>query len=206
MAEDAKGGLPVLSFRDAAAFEAWLAAHPAAPGVWIKLAKQGSGATTLSKDEAIDCALMHGWIDGQIGRWDDVFHVTRFTPRKAGSRWSRLNCSRVERLLAAGQMTAAGLAQVEAAQADGRWAAAYPSASAAEIPEDFCFAMSPEAAAAFAALDGANRYAMLYRLHHAKDRAQVIERLLRMLASSETFHPLRKAARRQPARENSTPS
>ncbi len=204
MAEDAKGGLPVLSFRDAAAFEAWLAAHPAAPGVWIKLAKQGSGATTLSKDEAIDCALMHGWIDGQIGRWDDVFHVTRFTPRKAGSRWSRLNCSRVERLLAAGRMTAVGLAHVEAAKADGRWAAAYPPASAAEIPEDFRSAMGREAAAAFAALDGANRYAMLYRLHHANDRAAMIDRLLRMLAAGETFHPPRKAARRPSSGRGST--
>jgi len=194
MSDEIRSGLPVLVLADAPAFERWLAGSPNVAGAWLKFAKQGSGAVTLSKDAAIDSALCYGWIDGQLGRYDETYFVTRFTPRGARSRWSQINCVRAERLILAGRMRPAGLAHVEAAKADGRWEAAYPSAKSAPTPEDFRRALdaSPKAAQAFERLDGANRYAFLYRLHHARDeaaRAKTIARLVGMLEQGETFHP-----------------
>jgi uncharacterized protein YdeI (YjbR/CyaY-like superfamily) len=189
-------GLPVLEFPAAQAFADWLAAHP--KGAWLKFAKQGGGGgATLSKSEALDCALCHGWIDGQLARYDEAFFLVRFTPRRPGGRWSAINRARAEALIAAGRMTPRGLAEVDAARADGRWDAAYPSSSKAEVPEDFQAALmeDAEAARAFAGLDSANRYAMLYRLHHAKSYAQRMKRVetfIAMLARGERFHPPRK--------------
>jgi uncharacterized protein YdeI (YjbR/CyaY-like superfamily) len=209
-------GLPVLEFRDAEAFERWLEANGDAPGAWLKFAKKGALMTTLAKTEAIDCALCHGWIDGQLGAGDDAYFLTRFTPRKSGGRWSANNVKRAEALLAGGRMRARGLAEIEAAKADGRWAEAYPSASAAAAPEDFLEALSSnrKAEAFFERLDGANRYALLYRLHHAKREARKrrIAEFVAMLARGETFHPPRKLQRggsvaaRRGAGGNSTPS
>ena len=197
---EAKTGEPVLRFLDADAFESWLASAPAAKGVWLKFAKQGSKAQTLSKAEAIDVALCHGWIDSQIARLDDDFYLTRFTPRKSGSRWSQINCKRAEELNALGRLTARGLAEVEAAQRDGRWQAAYPSASAAKTPGDFEAALlaSPVARHFFEGLSGDNRYALLYRLHHAEDpsrRQEMIARFVGMLERGETFHEPRRRPR-----------
>ena len=195
-----KSGDPVLHFRDAAAFDLWLASAPAGTGVWVKFAKQGCAIETLSKPEAIDCALCHGWIDSQIARHDDEFYLTRFTPRKPKGRWSQINRRRVETLIAEGRVKARGLAEVEAAKQDGRWQAAYPSASAATTPEDFVAALSvnPTAQQNFADLSGDNRYALLYRLHHAADpvkRREMIARFVGMLERGETFHEPRPRAR-----------
>ncbi len=202
-AAETKAGEAVLHFRDAAEFESWLAGAPAAKGVWIKFAKQGSKAKTLSKAEAIDCALGYGWIDSQIARLDDDFYLTRFTPRKPGSRWSQINCKRIEELIAEGRMSARGLAEVEAAKRDGRWQAAYPSASAAGTPQDFDAALSasPTARRFFDGLGGDNRYALLYRLHHAQDparRQEMITRFVGMLERGETFHEPRGRGRTKP--------
>jgi len=186
----------VFAFADAEAFSQWLAEHAGAKGAWLQFAKNGAAAT-LSKAQAIDCALCCGWIDGQIRALDDSYFLTRFTPRAAKSRWSAKNVERAEALIAQGRMRAAGLAEIEAAKADGRWAAAYPSASRAETPPDLMAALERNAAAkrAFAALDGANRYAILYRLHHAKPdaRARGIAEFVDMLARGETIHPPRRA-------------
>jgi len=196
-----KDGLPLMEFADAGAFDRWLAANANAPGLWLKFAKKGGGAATLAKADAIDCALCHGWIDGQLGRLDDDYFLTRFTPRKAGGRWSANNAKRASELVAQGRMRPRGLAEIEAAKSDGRWQAAYPSARAAEAPADFAAALaeSPEAAAFFAALDGANRYALLYRLHHAKPqlRERRIAEFIGMLERGETFHGPAKAPTRQ---------
>lgn len=192
-------GLPLLVFADARGFWQWLAEHAGAKGAWLQLAKAGAGAT-LSKAEAIDCALCHGWIDGQIRGMDETYFLTRFTPRTPASRWSAKNVARAEVLIAQGRMQPGGLVEIEAAKADGRWAAAYPSAARAETPPDFTAALArnAEAQRAFAALDGANRYAILYRLHHAK--AEVRDRRLGefvdMLARGETIHPARNARRK----------
>ncbi len=192
-------GLPLLEFADAEAFAQWLAEHPEARGAWLKFAKKGRAAT-LTKAQAVDCALCHGWIDGQLGRLDEDYFLTRFTPRKPGGRWSALNVKRVEALMAQGRMRSRGLAEIEAAKADGRWAAAYPSAAGMTTPPDFAAALQCDASAAesFAALDGANRYAILFRLHHAKPeaRARRIAELVAMLARGETFHAPRQARQR----------
>lgn len=191
--------LPLLTFADAAAFEAWLRAQPAgSPGAWLRFAKAGAPEPTVSKSDAIDCALAHGWIDGQLGRVDDRHFKTCFTPRRPRSIWSQVNRERAERLIAAGRMTPAGQAEVERARADGRWDAAYPSASAAEAPDDLLAALDarPGARAVFDGLDGANRYAVLFRVHQASParRAAKVAELADMLARGDTIHPRRGAA------------
>jgi uncharacterized protein YdeI (YjbR/CyaY-like superfamily) len=189
--------LPILQFDDAAAFEAWLVGNPSSSGLWLKLAKQSGQATTLRKREAIDCALCHGWIDGQIATFDSAFFLTRFTPRAAKSRWSAANRARAQELMAAGRIGPRGLAAIEAARADGRWDAAYPSATKAATPEDFQIALNANRSAAdvFETLGSANRYALLYRLHHAPAgmrRAEMIIKFVAMLERGETFHGPRK--------------
>jgi len=196
--------LPLLAFADAGAFSHWLAEHADAKGAWLQFAKTG-GAAGLSKAQAIDCALCQGWIDGQIRSFDGSHFLTRFTPRQPKSRWSAKNVARAEELMAQGRMQPSGLVEIEAAKADGRWTAAYPSASRAETPPDFIAALAANAEAerAFAALDGANRYAMLYRLHHAKPEARLrrIAAFIDMLTRGETFHPPRRARQRDASNE-----
>jgi uncharacterized protein YdeI (YjbR/CyaY-like superfamily) len=194
---ESKSELPILAFADAAAWRAWLARQkPASPGLWLKLAKKGAGTKSLSKQEAVDGAIAQGWIDGQLGAFDDEYFLIRFTPRRPKSRWSKLNRERAEKLIAQGRMAPAGLAEVEAAKADGRWDAAYESQSAASVPDDLseALAASPAAREFFERLDSANRYAILYCLHHAKDaaaRAARLAKFIAMLEAGETIHPLK---------------
>jgi uncharacterized protein YdeI (YjbR/CyaY-like superfamily) len=189
-----RSGLPIISFADQPAFERWIAAQPPnAPGLWIKFAKKLSGIVSLSKAEAIDTAHCHGWIDGRLDRYDEAHWLIRFTPRKPGSRWSQINRMRALQLVEAGRMRASGLAQMEAAKADGRWDVAYAPASTAEVPSDLQAALnnSPKAAGFFATLTGANRYAILYRIGAAKrpdTRARKIASFVAMLERGETIH------------------
>ena len=191
--ETERGGLPILPFESGAALEAWIAAQPRDHrGIWIKLAKKEAGVPTVTPREMVDAGLIHGWIDGLINRFDERFYLVRFTPRRPRSKWSEINVARVEALAEAGRMTPAGLAEVDAAKADGRWAAAYPPASRITVPDDLQAALEaePDAAAFFATLTGANRYAILYRLHDAKPEARprrIIETVAK-LARRETIH------------------
>lgn len=191
---EGRAGLPILEFTDQTAFADWLAAQATdAPGVWLKLAKKGADATTLTKAEAIDAALCHGWIDGQLDKYDDVHWLVRFTPRKPRSKWSEVNRTRATQLIKANRMRPAGLAQINAARADGRWKSAYAPASTAEVPPDLQLALdrNPKAAAFFATLKGANRYAILYRVGAAKKaetRARKIAEFVSMLERGETVH------------------
>jgi uncharacterized protein YdeI (YjbR/CyaY-like superfamily) len=193
---ETRGGLPILSFADAAALEAWLAEQPReSAGLWLKLAKKGSGIRSVSKAEAVDAALCHGWIDGQLNPYDDKSWLIRFTPRRPRSKWSQVNRERAEALIAAGRMRPAGLAEIDAAKADGRWADAYPPHSRAEPPPELQAALdaSPKAAAFFATLKGANRYGLIYRVLDAKrpeTRAKRIAQFVAMLERGETlFQP-----------------
>ncbi len=128
---------PTIAFRDQPAFRTWLAAHHREQdGIWLKLAKKGSGIPSVTYAEAVVVALCFGWIDGQARSVDETSYVQRFTPRRSRSKWSKINIGRVEALVAAGEMTPAGLAEVERAKADGRWAAAYDPPSTAAVPED----------------------------------------------------------------------
>jgi uncharacterized protein YdeI (YjbR/CyaY-like superfamily) len=189
-----RAGLPIIGFGDQAGFADWIAAQPKdSPGLWLKLAKQGSGIASLSKQDAIDAALCHGWIDGQLDKYDAKSWLIRFTPRKARSKWSEINRRRATGLMAEGRVQPAGLAQIEAAKGDGRWDAAYAPASTAEVPADLRAALdaNPPAAAFFATLTGANRYAILYRIgavKKAETRARKIADFVAMLARGETLH------------------
>jgi uncharacterized protein YdeI (YjbR/CyaY-like superfamily) len=189
-----RAGLPIIGFENGQAFETWLAAQPAeSAGLWLKLAKQGAGIMSLTKSEAIDAALCHGWIDGQLHPYDDACWLIRFTPRKARSKWSEKNRVRAQQLIAEGRIGPRGLSEIHAAQADGRWDAAYAPASTAAVPDDLQAALdaSPQAAAFFATLTGANRYAILYRIgavKKAETRARKIADYVAMLERGETLH------------------
>ena len=191
---EVRAGLPIVGFADASAFEAWIEAQSGdAPGLWLKLAKKDSRITSVSKAEAIDAALCHGWIDGQLDTYDDACWLVRFTPRKPRSKWSEVNRTRALQLIEAGRMRPAGLAQIEAAKNDGRWEVAYAPASRAEVPPDLQAALdgNPNAASFFATLTGANRYAILYRIGAVKrpdTRARKIASFVAMLERGETLH------------------
>ncbi|HYJ29683.1 MAG TPA: YdeI/OmpD-associated family protein [Allosphingosinicella sp.] len=186
-------GLPIMAFTDSATLEAWLGEQPrGSAGMWLKLAKKGSGVASVSKAEAVDAALCHGWIDGQLDRYDEASWLVRFTPRRARSKWSLVNRERSETLIAEGRMRAAGRAEIEAAKADGRWADAYPPHSRAEPPPELRAALdaSPKAAAFFATLKGANRYGLIYRVLDAKrpeTRTNRIAQFVAMLERGETL-------------------
>jgi uncharacterized protein YdeI (YjbR/CyaY-like superfamily) len=185
---------PILQFDDQAAWAQWLEQnHANSQGVRLKLAKKGSGITTVTYGEALEEALCYGWIDGQVGRFDESFYLQRFTPRRPRSMWSANNCVKVERLIIEGRMKASGLKAIEAAKADGRWDAAYPAQSEASVPDDLQRALdeNPEARAFFDTLSSQNRFAILFRLHGAKrpeTRAKRIAQYVAMLADGRTFH------------------
>jgi uncharacterized protein YdeI (YjbR/CyaY-like superfamily) len=193
--------LPELLVPEVAAWRAWLAEHHGDDaGVRLVLAKKGSlaqavtGPTALTYAEALEEALCYGWIDGQVGRRDEATFFQRFTPRRARSVWSKNNVALAQRLTEEGRMQPAGLAAVDTAKQDGRLDAAYAGAATIEVPADLKTALEaePRALAAFAGLNGQNRYAILYRLGTAKrpaTRAARIDKFVAMLARGETIHP-----------------
>jgi uncharacterized protein YdeI (YjbR/CyaY-like superfamily) len=190
MADD----LPILLFASPAELEAWLEDnHAAAEGAWLKIAKKDSGIASVTYAEALELALCFGWIDSQKRGFDEKHFLQRFTPRRPRGKWSKINREKAEGLIAGGAMRPAGLAEVEAAKADGRWEAAYAGQRTAEVPADLQRELDGNEAARafFAALDSANRYAILYRLEEAK-KPETRERRLRkfvgMLERGEKIH------------------
>jgi uncharacterized protein YdeI (YjbR/CyaY-like superfamily) len=182
-------------FATVEAWDLWLGKnYDCSTGVWLKIAKRtGGSSSTVSYEQALDVALCHGWIDARKGKLDSRFWLQRFTPRTPTSRWSRINCEKVERMIIEGRMRAAGLKAVEAAKADGRWANAYDGPRRATVPDDLQQALNdrPDALAFFEELDGRNRYAILYRLMNAKQpatRARNLSKFVEMLARRETIH------------------
>ena len=188
-----RGGLPIVHFADQAALEAWLERQPQGhKGIWLKLAKKGSGTASVSQKEAVEAGLCFGWIDGLLNPYDDRFYLIRFTPRRPRSKWSQINVEKSEALIEAGRMRPAGLAEIVSAKAGGRWADAYPPHSRAEPPPELRAALdaSPKAAAFFATLTGANRYGLIYRVLDAKKpetRAKRIADFVAMLERGETL-------------------
>lgn len=172
--------LPVVELPDRSAWERWLSEHHSdSPGVWLKLAKKASPVPTVSQAEALEEAICFGWIDGQVGRYDEHFYLQRFTPRRPRSRWSAINRDRAERLIAEGRMKPSGLKEYRAAQADGRLEDAYEPQSRITVPPDFQAALDehPRAREFFVTLTGSDRYAFLYRLHQVKDPARRARRI-----------------------------
>jgi uncharacterized protein YdeI (YjbR/CyaY-like superfamily) len=188
--------IPELVVDDAAAWSGWLADHASsAVGVWLVLAKKGTTEpTTLSYDEALEAAICYGWVDGQLARRNEGTFRRRFTPRRRGSVWSKRNVGLADRLIREGRMQPAGLAAIERAKSDGSWDAAYEGQAKIEVPADLAAALeaTPAASATFEGLNGANRYAVLYRITTAKraeTRQRRVEQLVAMLARGETIHP-----------------
>jgi uncharacterized protein YdeI (YjbR/CyaY-like superfamily) len=186
--------LPVLSFPDQAALEAWLEAeHLTAPGLYVKIAKKGSGVPSVNWEQMVEVLLCFGWIDGRANRLDDNFYLQRVTPRRPKSVWSKKNVATVERLVAEGRMRPAGLAAAQAAQADGRWERAYGGTKDITVPDDLAAALDadPLVRKEFESLDGANRYAVLWRVHTAATpatRAKRIAAAVEMLRDGRRFH------------------
>ncbi|HEX4307669.1 MAG TPA: YdeI/OmpD-associated family protein [Solirubrobacterales bacterium] len=174
--------------------EEWLEDNAAAsPGLWLKIAKKGAPEPSVTYAEALELALCFGWIDSQKRGLDETHFLQRFTPRRPRGRWSKINREKAEALEAAGALRPAGGAEVEAAKADGRWEAAYEGQRTAEVPEDLQRELdaSPAAAATFAELDSANRYAITYRLAEAKKpetRARRLAKFVAMLERGEKLH------------------
>ena len=188
-------GLPTLAFAAQQEWEAWLEAHHAdSAGLWLKIAKKEAGGHSLTYAEALESALCYGWIDGQKAALDEQHWLQKFTPRRARSVWSKVNRAKAEALIAASRMRPDGLRQVELAQADGRWDAAYDGQSTAAVPTDLQTALddNPDARAFFGTLDRVNRYAILYRIQTAKrpeTRAARIQKFVEMLSRREKIHP-----------------
>jgi uncharacterized protein YdeI (YjbR/CyaY-like superfamily) len=173
--------------------------HPKSDGIWIRFYKKGCGKKTITRAEALEEALCFGWIDGQLDRFDDQSWVQRFTPRRSKSGWSKINTQHAQRLIEAGKITDAGMNEVEAAKADGRWNAAYASPRDAYPPEDFLQELNKNKKAKdfFETLNRANVYAIVYRLQTAKKpetRTRRMKLILAMMDQGQTFHPSRKIA------------
>lgn len=192
---DATKDLPIIPFASPGAWGAWLEVHHAtAGGLWLKIAKKGSGIESVSYSEAVEVALCHGWIDGQSRKSDEGFWLQRFTPRRPRSKWSKINREKATNLIEKGKMKPAGMREVERAKADGRWDAAYEPPSKATVPEDLRRELEKNDAARgfFATLDGTNRYAILHRIQDAKKpeaRARRIEKYVAMLAEGGKIYP-----------------
>jgi len=191
----AEAELPMLVFGSASDWEAWLEAeHACSRGIWLKVAKKGAPEPTVSHPDALAVALCFGWIDGQKRAMDEGHWLQRFTPRKPGSRWSKINTEHAEALIAAGRMRPAGMREVEQAKSDGRWERAYLGQRAIAVPDDLRQALqaNPEAADFFATISSVNRYAILYRIGTVKrpeTRARKIAQYVQMLAEHTTIHP-----------------
>jgi len=183
------------SFRTQAEWHAWLEEnHEERDGLWLHFAKKGSGVVTVTYDEALETALCFGWIDGQLRTHDEKTFIRKFTPRRPRSVWSKVNRAKAEKLIESGRMQAAGHRAIERARAGGEWDVAYDSARTATVPPDLAAALdkAKRAAVFFAKLDGANRYAMLWRIQTARSpeaRAKRIAEIVSMLKKKETFHP-----------------
>jgi uncharacterized protein YdeI (YjbR/CyaY-like superfamily) len=192
---------PVRLFATQAQWAAWLERNHEKPGgLWLRLAKKGSGLRSVAYAEALEVALCYGWIDGQKRGESEQAWLQRFLPRSAKSIWSKINREKAAALTASGRMKAAGLEAVEAAKKDGRWDAAYDSPRGANVPQDFQVALdaSPRAREFFESLDGANRYAVLFRIQtvkKAETRARKIRAFVEMLERNERIHEPRKTRR-----------
>jgi uncharacterized protein YdeI (YjbR/CyaY-like superfamily) len=191
----AAADLPELIIPDRAAWRDWLHTnHDGALGVWLVLAKKATvDPTRLTYDEALEEALCYGWIDGQKGSRDAATFKQRFTRRRPKSPWSKRNVGIVQRLIADERMQPPGLAEIERAQADGRWDVAYEGSATAAVPDDFANALTanPTALAMFEGLSRGNRYAILYRIgavRRPETRARKIDEFIAMLTRGETVH------------------
>lgn len=181
-------GIEIVAFEDAGQWESWLADHAGtSSGAWLKIAKKGTGAVSVSRGEALDVALCSGWIDSQARSHDESYYLQKFTPRRPRSVWSKVNIAKADALIAAGRMRPRGLEEIAKAKADGRWDAAYESQRNATVPPDLAAALAenPRAGDFFDTLGRSDRYAVLVRLMTAATPETRAARLQRMVAALE---------------------
>jgi uncharacterized protein YdeI (YjbR/CyaY-like superfamily) len=184
---DALDGVEIIAFRDATAWEAWLADnHERQAGVWLRMAKKGSGIPSVTDDEVVDVGLCYGWVSGRRKSLDERYYLQKYVPRRPRSLWSKVNVDKVATLLAAGRMREPGMAEVRAAQADGRWDAAYESQKHASVPPEVVAALSnnKEAKAYFDSLDKSEQYRLylpILQARNPKSRAARIEKMITIL-------------------------
>jgi uncharacterized protein YdeI (YjbR/CyaY-like superfamily) len=180
------GAAEVIAFESAESFERWLDNNAGLqPGVWLKIAKKGSGLATLTDDEAVDVGLCFGWISGQRRSLNDKHYLQKYVPRRPRSRWSQVNVAKVETLSAAGRMRPSGVAEVDAAKADGRWEAAYQPQRNASVPADLAQALAsyPDAKQTFDTSTKSRRYAIILTLETARTSAARTVKLDRAIAA-----------------------
>ena len=189
-----RGDFEVIAFKNPEDWNGWLSEHHSiSNGIWIRLFKKDSGMKSLTHDGALDEALCYGWIDGQAKKYDEKSWIQKFTPRRAGSIWSKRNINRVEALIKAGRMKASGLEEINEAKKDGRWEKAYDSPSNMKIPGDFLKELSKDKKALkfFKSLNKTNKYAIVWRLQTAKKsetRSNRMNKILDMLSKGEKFY------------------
>jgi uncharacterized protein YdeI (YjbR/CyaY-like superfamily) len=187
--------LPTLPFATPELWDEWLAEHhESSDGIWVKIAKKSTGMATVAYPEVLDIAISYGWIDGQRRALDETWFLQKFTPRRARSRWSKINRDKATGLIESGRMKPAGLREVERAKADGRWDAAYESQRSIGVPADLQHELDADPAARefFEGLDSQNRYAILYRLQDAKrpeTRERRLAQFVAMLKERRKLHP-----------------
>ncbi|KAH8879950.1 hypothetical protein GQ53DRAFT_20933 [Thozetella sp. PMI_491] len=180
-------------FPDEATWQAWLESNlDHTPGLWLKISKKGAANPSVSYDAALDIALCFGWIDGQTKSLDDGYFLRKFTPRRKNSLWSKRNVDKIAVLEAAGRIRPSGQAEVDAAQADGRWARAYASPSNCQVPEDFQKALdkNKKAKAFFDALNKGKRYSFIWRIEttkRAETRQRKITQFVELLSEYKTL-------------------
>lgn len=184
----------ILAFASEQDFQKWLHAHHEnTPGVWVKIAKKGSGVASVDRKQALNVALCYGWIDGQAKSLDTNYYLQKFTPRRPRSMWSKINVGLVTQLIAEGKMQPAGQAEIDKAKADGRWEAAYDPPSTMAVPDELIVALkeNPKAKLAFDGLNKTNRFAIVWRVQTAKKpetRAARIEKFIGMLERGEKIY------------------
>jgi uncharacterized protein YdeI (YjbR/CyaY-like superfamily) len=187
-------GVEIIAFRDVAAWESWVANnHELQAGVWLKMAKKGSGIPSVTDDEVVDVGLCYGWVSGQRKSFDESYYLQKYVPRRPKSLWSKVNVDKIEKLLAAGRMREPGMAEVRAAQADGRWDAAYESQKHATVPPDVVAALqeNKEAKDFFDSLDKTDQYRLYLPVLQArtpKARAARLEKMIAMVEADRKDH------------------
>lgn len=188
-----KPDYPIVYLKSPSEWKAYLTKNHGTDGVWLKFAKKKSGVVSITYDEALEVALMFGWIDGQSKTFDETYWLQKFTPRRKNSMWSKRNCEIAERLITEGAMQQPGLKQVEEAKKDGRWERAYDSPENMVVPQDFIDQLSQnkKALAFFQTLNKANTYAIAWKLQTAKKpetRAKRMKELLLFMANEQKLH------------------
>jgi uncharacterized protein YdeI (YjbR/CyaY-like superfamily) len=190
-----KDGLPVILFETQESWSKWLEINESAAGIWVQIAKKGSGINSINYQETLEVALCFGWIDGVKNTFDDKSWVQRFTPRKPNSKWSKINRNKAEELITVGKMRPSGMAAIELAKQKGIWEAAYDSQKNATIPDDLQKELykNPEAAEFFSSLNSVNKYAIIYRLQVSRNpeiRTKKLAQFIEMLIRKEKLHNL----------------